>query len=66
VVSRKISIYDDVESLLLQCGELLFPFCAFDVKPDWGEVLRCWEVIIASYDRFMTPDEILQLYDGNP
>ena len=58
-----MSIYDSVESMLLCEGERLFPFCAFDVKPDWARVLECWEVFIASYDRFMTPDEILRLYD---
>lgn len=58
-----MSYYDDVESMLLQRGELLFPFCAYDISPDWAEVLRCWEVFCAAYDRFMTSEEILQLYD---
>lgn len=58
-----MSVYDGVQSLLLRRGERLVPFCAYDTAPDWARVLECWEVIIGAGDRFMTPDEILLLYD---
>jgi len=63
--SAKVNQYSQVQSLLLQRGETLFPFSAYDVSPDWKEVARCWEIFAASYDRFMRPDEILLLYDGD-
>jgi len=59
----KPSIYSGVESMLLRRGETLFPFCCVDEKVDYEGVYRCWKVIIAAGDRFMTSDEILELYD---
>jgi len=49
--------------MLLQRGETLFPFCCVDERVDYEGVYRCWKVIIAAGDRFMTSDEILELYD---
>jgi hypothetical protein len=57
------SFYADVESMLLKHGERLFPFCCFDEPRDWEGIYRAWRVIIAASDRFMTPDEILSLYE---
>jgi len=59
----RVSIYAGVESMLLKHGERLFPFCCFDEARDWEGIYRAWKVIIAAGDRFMTPDEILKLYD---
>lgn len=58
-----MSYYDDVQSLLLRRGELLFPFCCFDVPRDWTKIGRMMDFLVTSGDRFMTPDEILKLYD---
>jgi hypothetical protein len=49
--------------MLVKHGEELFPFRAYPCSPDWEEVYRCWRVIIAAGDRFMTPDEVMLLYD---
>jgi hypothetical protein len=61
-----MSYYDQVESMLLCRGEQLFPFTCFDEPRDWVAIGRAMSLFKGEGDRFMTPDEILQLYDGNP
>ena len=61
-----MSIYDGIESLLLRRGELLFPFCCFSEPRDWKAIGRMMDRFKGEGDRFMTSDEILELYDGNP
>lgn len=57
------SYYDDVKSMLLCEGERLFPFSCFDVPRDWQKIGKMMDLLVTSGDRFMTPDEILKLYD---
>ena len=58
-----MSIYDGIESMLLCEGELLFPFCCFSEPRNWVAIGRAMDHFKGEGDRFMTSDEILQLYD---
>jgi len=58
-----VSIYDGVESCLLRRGEQLFPFSCFDTPRDWDAIRRIMMLIPLDGERFMTSDEILELYD---
>ncbi len=58
-----MSIYDGLESMLLRRGETLFPFTCFDTPRDWDAIGRAMDLLKGEGDRFMTPDEILKLYD---
>lgn len=58
-----MSIYDGIESMLLCRGETLFPFTCFDVPRDWVAIGRALDLFKGEGDRFMTSEEILQLYD---
>ncbi len=57
------SIYAGVESMLLRRGEQLFPFTCFDEPRDWVKIGAMIDRMVTSGDRFMTPDEIVELYD---
>jgi hypothetical protein len=61
--AKKVSIYDGIESDLLRRGETLFPFTCFDEPRDWKAIGRAMDRFTGGGDRFMTPDEILKLYD---
>jgi hypothetical protein len=61
--AKKVSIYSSVESELLRRGESLFPFCCFGEPRDWEAIGRAMDWFKGEGDRFMTPDEILKLYD---
>ncbi len=55
--------YSDIESMLIQRGQNLFPFVEMDKPRDWRLIEEVLENIPLDGERLMTEDELFSFYE---
>jgi len=55
--------YDDVDSMLVQRGQGLFPFVEIDQPRDWAIIDDMLSLMPSCGERLMTVEEVLGFYD---